>query len=182
MFTNNYIEYQKALFKSGDPQEIGTLTDWLNRTGTHYMSAKMGLGGWMKIANCRTQITGNVRYYTSTYAGVYFGTNPTPATRDDYNLKSIITSGLAITNPTALRESTDGNGKYTISADFIVNNVSGNEININEVGLFVPFNDGYRGDVALALMERTVMDEPISIPPGEFKVVTYSITFNQPAV
>lgn len=194
MFTNNYIKFQKDRFEqSHNCDAVTRLVNADGSTQNAYVRYFVctDIGGWMKTARCK-KIFGTVSSSTlndNTYPGVYFGTGSTPATKSDYKLESPITSGLTITNPSALAWTEDGNGKYTASADFVVRNETESEINIYEIGLFTPFSYNYNYTtinssmpVDYALMERTVLTEPITIAPGESKLVTYKITFNQPTV
>lgn len=191
MFTNNYIAFQKARFE--ESYRIGTVTRLVDAAGstqnaytTYFVCTD--IGGWMKTARCK-EIVGSVSnsmLSDNTYPGVYFGTGSTPAKKSDYKLESPITSGLAFTNPSALAWTEDGNGKYAASADFVVRNTTEAEINIYEIGLFTPFSWNYNFvaltnsmPVNYALMERTVLTEPITIPAGGTKMITYKITFNQ---
>lgn len=191
MFTNNYITYQRDIFENSD--NVTGATKLVDAAGTQQNAFRMyfactGIGGWMKKARCK-EIVGYESSSTlnkDTYPGVYFGTGSTPANKSDYKLESPITSGLAITNPSALAWTEDGNGKYTVSADFVIRNTTEAEINIYEIGLFSPCSSNYNYtapnnsmSVYYALMERTVLTEPITIPAGGTKMVTYKITFNQ---
>lgn len=191
MFTNNYIAFRKAAFTAGYSYST---TVWMkNAVGSsveacvaHFAFADIGY--WMTKALCATNagIASSTTLTSQNFSGLYFGTGSTPATKADYKLESPITSGLTITNPSALVWDNDGNGKYTACADFIVRNTTESEINIYEIGVFVPTTpkgtaavSSTQGTVNYVLMERTVLDEPITITPGESKLVTYKITFNQ---
>ena len=113
--------------------------------------------------------------------GVYFGTGNTQETVDDYALESLITEGLTITNQETVHESTDGNGNYTFSASYILQNTSGEDITIREVGMYG--NETYYYSATYynypILHERQVLASPVTIPAGEAKMFTYKVTFNQ---
>ena len=190
MFTNNYIKFQKARFTVKDYTTSCTLKNANNETVYGYLGNSYcpDIGAHMTTAKCNEFVVQNTSTTVATNVsqGVWFGTGSTPATKADYKLESPIESGLTITNPSALVWENDGNGKHTVYADFIVRNTTDAEINIYEIGVFTPFSaksstslnaTGYT--VNYILMERTVLDEPISILPGESKLVTYKITFNQ---
>ena len=186
MFTNNYITFQSLRFFKGDGTNAATFKDtngsvfngYLNRT----YAADIGYN--MKFGRCRG-VTASVdsSYGSSLYPGIYFGDGSTPATKNDYALSSVITSGLSFTNPNDVAVEIDGNGKYVVSAPFIVQNTSEAEINIYEFGVFTPISTdtSASGSITwkMVLMERTVLSEPITILPGESKLVTYRLTFNQ---
>ena len=112
--------------------------------------------------------------------GIHLGTGNTPATESDYKLESPITSGLIITNGSVVKTDV-GNGKYTITVSGIIQNGTGADINIYEIGLFgcVGYYRSSTQYYMPTLCERTVLSEPITIPAGERNLVTYKITFNQ---
>lgn len=188
MFTDNYIKLSN-LFFMGDSYKRFVNAAGNEQDGYSYNLGSYGIGKYMKSGQCRSLVTTmkqDPNPDNSVCPGVYFGSGSTPATKADYTLASPITSGLAITSPSAVVWSDDGNGKHTACADFTVRNTSQSEINIYEIGLFSAVQSnysGYNGNYSnqwwLTLMERTVLEEPITIAPGEAKLVTYKITFNQ---
>lgn len=190
MFTNNYIAYRAMMFchatysSTNYPYRL-SLYDTYGTERGHNSSYKIDLqysvygdiGYWLTRAKCTTFPEGEKSSNTGT-GGVFFGSGSTPASKDDFRLESPITSGLSIVNQDDLTVTNIDGGKYEISAQYIVTNNTEAEINIYEIGVvsacgsetnkFYPF-----------LMERTVLSVPIVIAPGEVKVVTYKITFNQ---
>lgn len=185
MFTNNYIALKKQIFLSSYSTYYkdvrGQSIQGYNCTLAYY-----DIGQWLHLARCQSIKTTVTSGNPGNYPGVYFGSGSTPATKDDYTLESPITSGLSITNPSALTWVDNGNGKYTATASYVVQNTTDAEINIYEIGVFSSVNTYYLGSsnnssnqFFLVLMERTVLDVPIVIAPGEAKLVTYKVTFNQ---
>lgn len=193
MFTNNYIQFKNAIFY-GKKVEVKAcngsgFTQDPNRADTP------DIGAIMKYGRCgipveprtdhRTSSTfSSYSYYSEStlYPGVYFGTGNTPASKADYKLESPIESGLAITNcgVTSLPE---GDGKYTVAASFVLANTSELELNIYEIGLFgmcaYSTYSNYTHYGSAVLFDRVVLAEPITVPVGGSKLVTYKITFNQ---
>lgn len=193
MFTNNYIKFRKAAFTTGS--SYSTPLSLVNAAGssvTTYVSAiwNADIGYWMVLGKCRA-ITASASSYTltnTTYPGLYFGAGSTAATKNDYCLESPITTGLSITNPSSATWLDDGNGVYSAVADFIVRNTTNEPITVREVGVFTPVGNqnttapnGAHSAVYYVLMERTVLDAPVTIPAGEAKLVSYKVTFNQPS-
>lgn len=193
MFTQNYITLQKRKFmllsdSSNEYSDSVNLKNVENANAKCYaVNASVSeIGGWMGKGKCKTIVASESCYpYDAYSAGVYFGTGNTPATLNDYNLEAPITSGLSITNPRQLVTKQEGN-TYIISAPMIVSNTTITDISIYEMGIFTPVMQSYSDrptdsgkTVHYCLMERTVLDEPITIPAGESKLVTYKITFNQ---
>ena len=110
-----------------------------------------------------------------TSVGTCFGSGNTPATVDDYHLEQRIDSGISVVAQTkALCTSTETYIEY--SATFGVGNTSNADKTIAEVGLII---SGSRADYSTRLLvDRTVLDTPITIPAGQSKQITYTIRFN----
>lgn len=112
-------------------------------------------------------------YSTNGYQYVRFGNGTTPATVNDYKLESEIDSGIKVANPsTVTTEQTDSYILWT--ATFGVS--ASVETTVSEIGLisYVYLSSGSTS----ALVDRTVLDEPITIPAGQSKQITYTIRFN----
>ena len=104
---------------------------------------------------------------------VRFGNGTTPATVNDYKLESQIDSGITVANPSApTTEYTDNYISWT--ATFGVS--ASVETTISEIGLI---SRVYRSSgVTTTLVDRTVLDTPVTIPAGQSKQITYTIRFN----
>ena len=110
-------------------------------------------------------------------AGVCFGAGTTPADINDYNIKAPITTGLTVTTPSKTTENETANYKeYT--ATYGVTNTKSDAITITEIGLKgLVYSDSSGSSVAI-LVDRTVLDAPVTIPAGQSKQITYTIRFN----
>lgn len=172
MFTQNYINLQKVAFMGG----TATFKYQDGTTGTPAVSLQsilgLRLGEAMQVPKCANP--------SDTFTNsVYFGSGSTPATKDDFTLEAPITSGLSFAQGTSLCVKTQ-DGQYAAWVSHVVKNTTSNVINIYEIGLFAQiYNAGNTTSTKYVLMERTVLDEPIVIPAGEEKTVTYKLTFNQ---
>lgn len=170
MFTTQYITFRKSLF-------YGTTVAYHSykcfdgttvRCSSQYAwSYDFGMG--MRYGHCK-QLQAD-----SSATGVYFGTGKTPAKITDYTLENVITTGLTITSGGVV-EASPGDGVYEFLSTFSVKNTSAENITISEVGYFASFKTG---DIKPVLFERTVLASPITIKPGEVKIITYKLTFNQ---
>lgn len=198
MFTANYVKYKKGRFLGTEQSMV--IGDGTTMTCTTVRADAADIGaviGYGKCASLPTKTTKTVsddddRYSLNFFPvstssagqpGVYFGTGSTQASADDYCLEAPITSGLTITNGTK-RTLEVRDGVYEVSVDFILLNTTASELNICEIGLFsqctsANTRSGYYQYCAPVLYERTVLAEPITIAPGESKLVTYKLTFNQ---
>jgi hypothetical protein len=190
MFTSNYISFRKVMFlgldanssaklKAGNGTSFSTCAYWSNKS----MNGRADIGYHMKNGRCKELSASTYTNWNNAEydAGMYFGSGTTPASKSDYKLESPITTGLTIVGSSVDLITNDSTGEYTFSCNKMITNTTENNINISEIGLFTPV-DGDSNSVKLymTLMERTVLDTPIIIPPGETKVLTYKLTFNQP--
>ena len=113
--------------------------------------------------------------------GVCFGTGTTPATTSDYCLESILSNTqISVTAPSVVSYSRgDTFDEYSVS--FGVTNITDEAITISEVGLiatpyYVFATQG--STVYYVLVDRTVLDTPVTIPANETKHIAYTIRFN----
>ena len=108
----------------------------------------------------------------ASYPGVIIGTGTTPPALDDYCLSGdLITTFTGSVNIT--QELTDDGVSYT--ALYTITNIGTESFTIGEIGMY----GGVTSGVAV-LLERTVLDSPITIPAGSVGQVTYTIRFNYP--
>ena len=194
MFTRNYESFRKMMFEgrnsfsyyanSGPISFFDTLNADVGGKETNVRSPELcfkgDIGYWLTKAKCTSIPTGSKSSFGDR-GGVFFGTGSTPATKNDYTLESPITSGLTINAPNVISYSNDAHGKYSLSVSFAITNTSGAEINIWEVGLVSELGGNANGATNYfpVLFDRTVLSEPITIPAGGVKLVTYKLTFNQ---
>ena len=117
----------------------------------------------------------------TTYAGgngerIILGTGDTPPAKTDYKL-----SGDLITTVNVLVNHSYGDNfrKVTLT----ITNTGTDEITIKEVGYLSSVSMQYKtvsvGGVPV-LVDRTVLDTPVTIPAGGVGQVEYTITFNVP--
>lgn len=114
--------------------------------------------------------------------GQAFGTGDTPASEDDYTLESVITSGLSASAPSVTTEYDSENNCYFRRMTYTINNTSDADITIKEVGTYrgIAYAStlGATGSsTKLLLVDRTVLDTPLTIPAGEAGVLRYDFVF-----
>ena len=110
----------------------------------------------------------------STY-GIRMGSGTRAPKMTDINLESPIVSGLSIINrPVRDRVVYSDRVEYPVS--FTVRNTTSEDITVSELGMFASVGSSYCG----ILVDRTVLDEPVVIPAGERRMITYTIVFNDP--
>lgn len=121
---------------------------------------------------------------TNRNAGFAIGSGSTTATEDDYFLENQITSGFNMII-TGTWRNVDSNGKLYEEYTFSITNTSSSTISVSEIALIS--NSIIAGTSASAtsgfiqnnvMLDRTVLDTPISIPPTETGALKYRITFD----
>lgn len=132
-------------------------------------------GGYMPFfisgQNYKVNLSSVKDNYNNSQGGVVFGDGDTPATAEDYKLAGNIITGITA-NANLTRSINNGVAQivaiYTITAS--------SEVTIKEIAAFAQSgNDG------AYIVDRTVLDEPVTIPAGGIGQVVYTITFNYPA-
>ena len=116
----------------------------------------------------------------NSHNGVVLGDGDTPPTFEDYTLAGNPISNFTFTASMSTLK-TDDSGA-TIRALYTITNNNSVEITIKEIGLIVnptQFSSSLGADKKI-LLERTVLDTPVTIPAGGIGQVVYTITFNLP--
>lgn len=149
---------EKGVYKTGN--YYGTVFDLVNSVYS------------FRLNNVTTQSAG--------VSGVMFGTGTTPVTIDDYKLSGSIITGLT----PSISESVgaDENGAYR-TVIYTLTNTNSYDVTIGEVGAVIMCCESTSTMASSrypALVERTVLDKPITIPAGGFGQVTYTVRFNYP--
>ena len=147
-----------------DPQLV------TNTSGSHPTSHTnlRGLGfNFASSATLKTSINGTC---------IVFGDGDATPTINDYNLSGNLITGI-VSSTSTVRKS---NG---VEKRFTVTNNNSNEIIIKEICYFS--QAGWRSDLGsssgiILLLDRTVLDTPVTIPAGGIGQVVYTITFNYP--
>ena len=112
--------------------------------------------------------------------GVVLGDGDTPPTFEDYSLAGNTISNFTFTASMSTLK-TDDSGA-TIRALYTITNNNSVEITIKELCLIVNATQysGANDASNKIVLERTVLDTPVTIPAGGIGQVEYTITFNLP--
>ena len=110
------------------------------------------------------------------YAGAIIGTGTTPPTKEDYKLSGDVISTFAYTSALTITPDDDG---FTISTVYTITNTSDSPFTIGEIGLMAGTANS-SGASKKYLLERTVLDEPLTIEAGGVGQLTYNIRVNYP--
>ena len=111
-----------------------------------------------------------------TGGGVLFGTGDAAPTMDDYKLDGDIISDFSYSS-SVTKTFDDGNAALTVL--YTVTNTGTEPMTIKEIGLVMPGSNS-NGAANRFLIERTVLETPVTIEPGGVGQVTYTIRFNYP--
>ena len=149
-------------------------------------------GSGVSVTGLATNTSGNVAnangstqasFFKSMYkmplnaiAGTYIGTGKKPASIDDYELDARIISGVTISAQTTTSVSYDEHGLY-LANTFGVKNTGIDTLEVSEIGLVASLNTTNASTTADFLVERTVLEEPVVIPAGEARQISYVISF-----
>ena len=113
--------------------------------------------------------------------GIVIGTGNTAPTENDYFLESQITSGFDAVLSDGHR-GRDGNGKIYMEFVYIISNTGTSDLTIKEIGA-VTYNARVKTSAsttsvnnAYILVDRTLLDSPLTIAPNKGGLLTYRIT------
>lgn len=181
MFTMNWYKGLTAFLMSNTASNVQAQTfTAYNGTSykpktTSYFCAPM-FGGY-KTDGAAARVTTCYKSYTgSSSGGVMFGDGNTAPTLNDYKLSGNLLTTFDYTASAVM--SVDANG-VTLKTTYTLTNTGSADMTVSEIGLFgATLNSVTYYSI---LVERTVLDEPITIPPSGVGTVIYTIRFNFPA-
>ena len=163
MLTKNFYSYMNAAFSAAGKEVTFVKTD--------------GTTANLRYSNSFTPFAVMNKWSVNNNGfGVSFGTGTTPATMSDYSIESGLGgTQISVSYPDSVSYSRDNTfDMYSVS--FGITNKTAEAITISEVGLTaVPYS---YSTASYALVDRTVLDTPVTIPAGQSKQITYTIRFN----
>lgn len=117
---------------------------------------------------------------------VLIGSGDTPATEDDYYLENQITGESYLAAVTYSNAIDTVNKKYGRYAQYTITNNSAQDLVIKEIGRFLSVNasttEGGTPSGAnskrMFMIDRIVLDTPITIPAGEAGIIRYGYYMN----
>jgi hypothetical protein len=143
-------------------------------SGGIYSRTSLTMTGGSSLSSSNTSAP-NMGVVQTDYAykgGIVFGTGSAEPTFDDYRLSGdLITT---ISSSASVTATLDDDG-CTFVGTYTLTNTGSDGITVKEIGLLMSNNSG-----PVMLIERTVLDEPVTIPAGGVGQVTYTIRFNYP--
>lgn len=119
---------------------------------------------------------------TGSYGCIVFGSGNTPATIDDYKLSGDPIQNISYSYANNSTYNEDGSAT-NLSYNYTITNNNDTAITIGEIGMFTEamWKVAYSNYIHnYYLLERTVLENPITIPAGGVGQVTYNIQINYP--
>ena len=172
MFTKNWYILQSLHMLADSKQQLTDLKplDWDGQSKTKYYPYKTSVSIQAAINSIKTDSANHVQ-------GVLFGTGDTPASLDDYKLAGDMIQNIAATISKTYSYS---EAQPSLKAVYTITNNNAAAITIKEVALNVQYTRTSSGGTSGCVIDRTVLDTPVTIPAGGVGQVVYTITFNYP--
>lgn len=101
------------------------------------------------------------------------GTGDTPASEDDINLDSIVSTGFNCESFAKFVHFVNGKSINTLSRTLTYTGTE--DVVIKEVGAFRGFTSSPSGPIFACLMARDVLESPITFHPGDTKTISMQI-------
>ena len=176
MLTNNYYRCIASALTNNDSPRYTALDGSTQLLS--YPTHGLRFGGNSHGEANMSKVSTNINSSNST--GAVFGDGNTHPTAEDYKLSgNYITSGFEYT---AVLSYNFTDADASITATYTITNTSEAPISIKEVGLIAALNQISNANNIKnnALIDRTVLDTPVTLPAGGVGQVVYTITFNYP--
>lgn len=107
--------------------------------------------------------------------GVVLGDGTAEVSKDDYKLSGNVISTISAS---ATEQSTYDDGQAVKSMVYTITNTGTTPITISEIGYYG--NVGDTSSYSPALLERTLLETPLTIPAGGVGQIIYTIRMNNP--
>ena len=174
MFTRNW--YKLLAVKMSNSSYDGGFQNYSGGTQTHGNTNSLNIAIGSAGSDVYSPSLHNLRTSLG-YGGVILGTGSTPATVDDYRLSGNLINTVSASRSVTSKMTESG---ITFEALYTITNAGDTAITIGEIGLVANQYTNSANANYTALLERTVLDTPITIEPGGVGQVTYTITMNFP--
>lgn len=175
MFTRNWYKALVANATNTSGKDTYTAVDGVTTNVINNFIYYMYYGSDMDSKQCPSLYRMRTNYNTG--AGVILGTGTTPPTLDDCTLSGDLATGYIFS--VTVQTEIDDYGATT-TALYTITNTSSKTITIGEIGLIAVLNSGSSSAQNQALLERTVLEVPLTIEPEGVGQLTYTIRFNHP--
>lgn len=121
----------------------------------------------------------------SNHFGVVFGDGSVEPTLDDYKLSgTILLASDASATGTCVSTMNSDTGEASLTGTYTITNKRDTDIVIREVGIMLNVKGASTATGSASnsyfMVERTLLDEPVTISPGGFGQVVYTVKMNFP--
>lgn len=168
MFTNNWLKAIANQVTNGGVK----MTSVSGGVATTVDNASPVLALYKKADYANTPSMYALRTNYSSAGGVVIGNGTTEPAVTDYRLSGDVLSGYSYTSSVTREETDEG---ATITAVYTITNNNTSAIQVSEIGLIAGSSNNNNESIK-CLLERTVLDIPITIEPGGVGQVTYTVT------
>ena len=177
MFTRNWYKTLASAITRNSAKNFVNVNG--EEKGLYSGNSKGNISLGSDTGSSETAYIGRLVQTYNGYGGVRLGTGDTPATVNDYKLSGNLITGYNFTVKIETQNSAESD---KITATYTITNTSSSEITIKEVGIVAKMgNTTSTAQIQhMGLLERTVLDTPVTIPAGGVGQVVYTITFNYP--
>ena len=176
MFTRNWYKALAAVATKTSGKDTYISVDGISTNSIAESEYYIQYGRDSDVRQCpsiyrlRTAYTGN--------GGIILGTGTTPPTMNDCKLSGDLVTGYIYA--ATVQTNIDDYGATT-TAMYTITNTSNKTITIGEIGMIAQMSSTGAGTSQThALLERTVLDVPLTIEPEGVGQLTYTIRFNHP--
>ena len=177
MFTNNWYKTLASAITKNSAKNFVNVNG--EEKGLHSYNSIYNISLASNTGASEVAYIGRLVQTYNGLGGVRLGTGDTPATVDDYKLSGNLITGYNFTVKIGTQNSAESD---KITATYTITNTSSSAITIKEVGIVAKMADstGTPQIQHMGLLERTVLDTPVTIPAGGVGQVVYTITFKYP--
>ena len=109
--------------------------------------------------------------------GVVIGDGTAEPSADDYKMSGSLVTKFTSTATVTKEDSADG---CVLTALYTITNTGSEDITISEIGLTACGNGNPHVASDMALIERTLLETPVTIPPSGVGQITYTIEVKHP--
>lgn len=172
MFNNNFKQAMKLIVGNCNSRRTGGLEIKAPDGSNQYL---MLLSSWPCGSGVTTTIIVNSNFNN---AGIYIGSGTTPAAESDYTLESRITSGVSGSCYIDYNSGMDERGNPQLKTVVTLTNNGASNVTVSELGFFqsvycAAAASGSSGSSRVIMFDRTLLNTPVTIPPGMTAAISY---------
>lgn len=174
MVTRNFLNILAMTLESGN--NVGCLRCRSVNGNDRFLTGKFNASGVFPNTTTKTFTL------TASAAGISIGTGTAPESEDDYNLEQTITSGVNVVL-TGTSYGAENPWFPFVKYNLTITNTGANPLVVTEVGYKQTLDTvkliGSSASVnTVLLLDRCVLDTPVTIAPGDAGIVTYRLRTN----